>query len=272
MKKAEVKITDKDIEKALTTLGIGAEKTFVEDELKKGEEDEEDETAAEEEGAAEDENADENAEESAEGTSEEAAAAVEDEEEGAEDDDVTKAEELESELAIIKAKIEKKKKTTPKVELEKADDGELITQITKNVGKIIKAQMKPLEEKFDASSLLIKAQREDIASLTTELEEVQTQLEEVSKASPGRRSVTAKKFLEKGFEGDELEKAGIKVLSLSKNKQAILNHLEVRCGLKAGTVTDEELSKGIPSLETGNYLPRNIIERLKAEDKIVITA
>lgn len=211
--------------------------------------------------------------------------------EGENKDDLKKGEQIDTLKAEYKDYMSKAKEYQEKAEAAKAalasmgctdgDDTELLSHkkgedfdLTKAGTEKDNAIVKAFDEKFNALSLLITAKEEENSELKKSIETLTAQVDTISKASTGPRSITTKSFNER-FPGVNNE--GERALSIKNNRKELTAELikAARIGEKD---QDDFFAKAASTMEFAGVPAgtesevRLIAQRLKDKHKIVITA
>lgn len=157
-------------------------------------------------------------------------------------------------------KKEKKKKPFPK--MEKSEDSAVLGAIEK--------LSKGFDEKFNAIATINKGLTDALNETREELEKAQEQIEELSKAPMGRKSITTQGFLEKAFQENETN--GKKMLSISQHKSALQKMLIEKAGFDGDVLeksnVNEFWANEMQYFEATNSLHPKAIEKLYNEDNI----
>lgn len=139
------------------------------------------------------------------------------------------------------------------------------------VGVLIKGLQTELQASREENAQL----QELFKSNQDELENMRTALEAFGAQVPARKSISAARVVERGFQkgnDNDLEKGGAgkdegkdgaTVVSMSRNRALVAEILDQATFAKGGF--DEEFSKACVSFEASHTLPENVIQRIKAE-------
>lgn len=260
-------ITEEDLQKAYEVLGLNVESA--EEEVEKGEQTEK--------GCG-----------SGDGGSEKvlkkAKAKKEDEEEETEETEETETEEEEVEEAQETEETETEE-TTEQKKVEKGGNNRfdrlekaLATSYmgTEKGLRAVGVLIKGLQSDLQASRQENAELRELCKSNQDELENMRTALEAFGAQVPARKSISAARVVERGFQkgnDNDLEKGGAgkgegkgdggpTVVSMSRNRALVAEILDQATFAKG---FDEEFSKACVSFEATHVLPENVIQRIKAE-------
>lgn len=202
-----------------------------------------------------------------------------DEKDGAKNEDDDDNPEEEDESADVKGKKKPAKKEKPAEEvMEKAKPTGALGRIEKAIeelrgenlhiaralGTIVKAQ----QSEITSLRNLVKAQDEMLEDINNNLEKANTAIGELGESTPGRKSII--KARERNFDNEEkkdnLEKGEKGVVS-KKNRIAILDILDKKTFEKG---FDSEFSLATRNYEATGSLAPNIVNRLKTENGITI--
>nr|DAN69600.1 MAG TPA: prohead serine protease [Herelleviridae sp.] len=247
-------ITNEDIEKAFDALGIGAPDTT--DEVKKSDDDEHGQLGAKEE-THDDEprhNA-ANAKRADEGKKDESEEETEEDDEGFEECDKNGA------------------------KMKKGEDNDILKAI-QAVGSDFKTYIRAtavlvndLRQKRAEDAKRIAGLEEMVKGYEDQLGSISERLEKYGSAAPRPKSLRAARVVErhfaKGDTEDDIQKGGNgKVLSMKRDASAILDMLDAAT-LEKGY--DVEYGNAVLAFEASHVLPRQIIDRVRAEKGITIT-
>lgn len=293
MSKMEKLISNEDIEKALSSIGLDPkENPFIET-IEKGK-DKKDMMTPEEIAAAVTKKTtgdDEEEEDKKPSKKKMEKAKSQDEEEQDEEDEeeedekpvkkaIKKAKKDEEEEPKNKMEMNKFKKSPMKKDMDEDEEDENEDDVKKSKNSDVLAAINSIAEKqkTDTKSLgtLIKAQLDTINEINNKLIDTQTELkkandkiEELSGQSQGRKSIT-KGFVDRQFDKgeDENKNSNSNVLSKSRDSKAILNILDRETTSKGHY--DEEFGNATMSFESSKTITANVLSRLKLEKNIVI--
>ena len=266
------KISNEAIEKAKTLLGMETEETDLEKAKKKKpskKEDEEKETKEQEDDETEEDEEKEDNDDSDESEEED------EKEKSFTISDFGMSSVKEMDALIEKAKdLSKLQKTVVRdgkkknvVYIAKEEDHFQADEI-KKAQDVLQTQNKAVIKAIDTFAKGVENQFEFMNEINAKILE---RLENVEDTSKGRKSFPSSKSIEKSFGSEEFAKsADMKQISISTQKQRLLEIMDTKTFQGTNEVKDQEFAKAMASFEGTNTLPRRIIERLREENKIEV--
>ena len=161
-------------------------------------------------------------------------------------------------------------------DMKKGGSSELIKAISEfkeeNVANV-RALAKLVKASMDNTDIIkgkLFRTNKELRATRVDLQKALDMVENLSGQSTGRKSIT-KGYTDRKFGGgDIIEKAGSgsAVLNTTEHRRAIINILDSACFNKGGY--DEEFGKAVTSFEAGGKLDGNVIARLKSEHNVNI--
>ncbi len=268
-------ITDKDLEKAMSHLGIDPSESPLFEKAKKSFDKPDGDLALmkdEDEGEDEEKMDDETVQKAAD----DVAAAIDKEVYGGDGEGNPSAEDEDEDEETEKGKYCADDEADMEKDMKKGGSPELIKAISEfkeeNVANV-RALAQLVKASMDNTDLIkgkLFRTNKELRATRADLQKALDMVENLSGQSTGRKSIT-KGYTDKKFGGgDIIEKAGSgsAVLNTTEHKRAIINILDSACFNKGGY--DEEFGKAVTSFEAGGKLDENVIARLKSEHNVNI--
>lgn len=190
------------------------------------------------------------------------------------DDEDEDDDEVEKSAKPVKNKFKKSKTDDEGIDaIEKSFGSQILTSI-EDLGKKQNSDVKSLGILVKAQMDALNKVQEQLVSTNDELKKANDKIDELSGQSQGRKSIT-KSFVEKQFEkgidnnfGSGSQQQDANTLSKSRNATQILNLLDKETIAKGSY--DEEYVNAVMSFESTKQISSNVIARLKLEKGITI--
>lgn len=273
MKKNSKVITQEDIEKAYSALGLESPEL----DITKGEENEDEQTDEQNEDSAEEGKPIKKAKESEDETETDENAGTEDSEDETEKE-FEETEDDEDKKNVKKAKTNSIGLKFERIEKAISDSHKSQSKYVKALGVMVKAQSLQLEKAQQSLNMAmetINAQQEIIKGYENKFDTLSSQLSELGNSTPAPKSVRHAAPIERAFsKGLEDEfNGGQNAGQLRSNQVSIKNRAAVAEILDQATFAkgyDEEFSKACTAYEAGAELSNSILARIKNEFNIEI--
>ena len=274
MKKNSKVITQEDIEKAYSALGLEAPEL----DITKGEENEDEQTDEQDEDSAEEGKPIKKSEESEDETETDENDETEDSEDETDDETDDEPEDNAAKKGLKKARTNSIGLKFERIEKAISDSYRSQSKYVKALGVMVKAQSLQLEKAQQSLNMAmetINAQQEIIKGYEYKFDDLSSQLSELGNATPVPKSVRHAAPIERVFSkglDDELTK-GQDAGQLKPNQVSIKNRAAVAEILDQATFAkgyDAEFSKACTAYEAGADLPNSILARIKNEFNIEI--